>query len=154
TVDSPAKRPGRPRDAAGAIPRLTSPPRPPLAPALAIESPPVTDPGPDALPARPLEMRCADPALPPLPATARPLTVLVAAPVSPETATTEDDAPELASLTAVPSAVALPVGPLLPLSPERVSDGTANAAGRAGAVAGAGAPVLVAVAAPADVSPA
>src|SRR5207247_1737017 len=56
---------------------------------------------------------------PPWPPTPRASTTLRALPVSPDVAVTSDQAPELAWLTAPPTAVASPVRPELPVLPER-----------------------------------
>src|SRR6266568_3975936 len=61
------------------------------------------------------------PALPPSPPTAVTFTAFTALPVSPDTAPEADVAPELAADTATPTALASPVEPEFPLSPDRAS---------------------------------
>jgi hypothetical protein len=150
TEDWAVALPELPEVALGAMTRSTLPPAPPLASPLAMESPPVTVPLPRALPAPTLTTE-AEPALPPDPPTARPLMVLVTSPVFPEWATADDEAPEFASLTALPVEVALPVSPLLPLDPPFwAATRSAAEAGFAGAVprsAGRGGAVDVVLAA-------
>src|SRR5205085_7740438 len=99
--------PASPAWARGPCVQWTSPPAPPLADRLAIESPPVTEPPETwlflpvtrarelALPARSERTRAWSPPLAPLPARARSLTALAAEPVSPETALASLAAPLL-----------------------------------------------------------
>src|SRR5437879_124251 len=105
--------------------RLTLPPAPPSALTLAIESPPVMLP----MFTLPFERITVSPAAPELAVAPRPpappappvrltRTRLVAAPVFPDVAIAEELAPLLASDTAVPDALASPVGPELPVSPD------------------------------------
>jgi len=84
-----------------------------------------------------------EPPAPPLPPTAVPLTVLVAAPVFPDVATADELAPLLADELAVPVALASPVAPELPVSPDVVGAAGVDAAGVAAAVDAAGAVVVV-----------
>jgi hypothetical protein len=58
------------------------------------------------------------PPLPPFPPAAATFTLLDASPVLPDWALETEDAPELAAEIAVPLALALPVRPVFPLSPE------------------------------------
>src|SRR2546423_2285390 len=106
--------------------RLTFPPAPPSALTLAIESPPVMLPmltlpplaEKRVSPAAPEFAETRSPPCPPFPPMAVPRTVLVAAPVLPDVAIAEELAPLLASDTAVPLALASPVGPEFPVSPD------------------------------------
>ena len=111
--------------------RLALPPLPPLTLSEAMESPPLILPTPRRL-LRPLSRRRAlasparpdltvplSPPRPPLPPVTLPLTALATSPVVPETDAAVDWAPELALEFATPAAVASPVRPVFPESPER-----------------------------------
>src|SRR5207244_6926959 len=107
---------------------------PPLAPAMAVELPPVASPittrtgetigstSTNSTALLTLPPRCdtavAEPPEPPSPPSTVPLREFCAPPVRPEVADPEVRAPELAVLVAWPNAVALPVTPELPESPE------------------------------------
>src|SRR4051794_16543288 len=108
--------------AVGTTVTSTLPPRPPLASALAMDSPPMVrtlapPPTPavtlETLPPLP-ETAWAVPPSPPLPPTACTLVTLVAAPVLPDTAVDWELAPVLATEMAPPTALASPVEPELP----------------------------------------
>src|SRR3954451_5531 len=135
--------------------RLTLPPAPPSALTLAIESPPATAPMETLSRLPTFERKFASPALaelalarsppaPPLPPIAVPRTWLTAAPVLPDTATADELAPLLASDSEVPTAVASPVAPELPVLPLCVP-WSAGAACAAAVVGGDGGGVVVVV---------
>jgi hypothetical protein len=96
------------------------------------------------------------PPAPPLPPTAVPCTLLIAAPVLPDVATAEELAPLLAELSDAPTAVASPVGPEFPVFPDDAAGSAAGAAAGAACAAAvvggdAGAVVVVVDAASAAV---
>src|SRR5436305_4804750 len=136
--------------------RVTLPPAPPLALTLAIESPPVRLPMVTrsrlptfsrtlTSPARPEFAVARSPPAPPLPPTAVPLTRLRPSPVLPEVAIAEELAPLFASETDDPVAVASPVGPEFPVSPDCVGVDELAAGAAAAVVGGAGGAVVVVV---------
>src|SRR5437588_477817 len=110
---------------------LTSPPLPPLAEEVAMESPPLTLPtrtveSPAVMKTSALPLKSPAPAMvtsekppdPPEPALRRARVRLAALPVSPESEEAEDWAPELALESAEPRAEASPVSPESPERPE------------------------------------
>src|SRR3954471_11009014 len=101
-------------------------------------------------PARPELAVTRSPPAPPLPPTPVPRTVLVAAPVLPDVATAVELAPLFDSETAVPVALASPVGPELPVSPDVAA---VSPAGVAAWVTGCGAAVVVVVGAASAAGP-
>src|SRR5205085_4582313 len=129
--DWAVEAPELPEVARGSMVARMAPPSPPLATALARESPPLTRMGPVVTVPLPLIVTCAsppgperaptEPPLPPAPAVALANTTFVAFPVSPEVALTVEEAPELAEETAPPLAETSPVGPESPVSPERAT---------------------------------
>src|SRR5439155_673370 len=115
--------PESPETAVGLCVIFTSPPSPPLAERLAMESPPVTF-GPPFLerarasPALPEWAEARSPPLPPSPPTPMPNTALATSPVVPDTEVARDAAPELAALVASPVMWASPVVPESPELPD------------------------------------
>src|SRR5947209_1421650 len=116
--------PESPDTAAGLCVDLMSPPAPPLAEVLAMESPPVTFGAPPlardrASPARAERARAPLPASPPVPPMSVERTALSTSPVVAGREVGRDAAPELATLVASPVIRASPVVPELPESPDR-----------------------------------
>src|SRR5205085_11872447 len=122
--DWAVEAPEAPEVARGSMVAWTLPPAPPLASVLAMESPPVTVMGPVRAP-KPLRVTVRDapfepaevapagaPPVPPVPPVRRTVVRLAASPVSPETESAADRAPELALEAAEPRTEASPVSPV------------------------------------------